>query len=373
MNEINKKIVLALAVFGGCLLSGCSSLNIKGTKWSIQMPPGPAQSGQLCVDHEGSQYAQTNANGKVAIEKLAFTGESKWKTSLSDNFLVSSIDGCSLQRVLVASMKFQQQDCSVSKPHKDYFRLLSLAKTGTTEWEIDHVVSDLFAVYDLKEDRLGNAYVLLSQWRCIEGVREEFADAVLVSFDPKGQLRYSNVYSLSGGFPISLAVDSLNNIYIGGSYLRGHFLIALDERGEPRWHVFDSNSTAGSIEGMTSTGDGYLYTCGESNGKLLVQKYDTRGHRLWAFQDRQISVSPLTKQCISSGANSVYVMGEQFHKNELTILTLDSDGKLVEKSAYKIPPAFITDIDSKKGSDGGVSIGGITYGGNGSPFYIRIN
>jgi sugar lactone lactonase YvrE len=372
MKLIIKKTLLALA-FSGCLLSGCSSLNIEGTKWSIKMPPGPAQSGQLCVDQEGNLYAQTNANGKVAIEKLNFTGESKWKTSLPDEFLVSSIDGCSLQRVLVASMKFQQQDCSASKPPKDYFRLLSLAKTGKVEWEVDHGVSDLFAIYDLTEDSLGNAYVLLSQWHCIDGVRQEFADAVLVSFDPKGQLRYSNSYSLSGGFPISLAVDSLNNVYMGGSYLRGHFLTALDKRGEPRWHIFDSDSASGSIEGMAFAGDGHLYTCGSSNGKLLVQKYDTQGHRLWAYQDPQSSVSPLAKQCISAGANSVYVMGEQFHKNELTVLKLDSDGALREKLAYKIPPAFITDMDSRKGSGDGVSIGGFTYGGNDSPFYIRIN
>jgi hypothetical protein len=372
MNLSTKMIIFALTVCG-CLLSGCSSLDIEGATWSIETPQGPAQSAQLCVDQEGTLYAQTNANGKVAIEKLTSAGESKWKTPLfDDDFVLSGIDGCSLQHVLVASRKSQQYNCSYDKSPEESFRLFSLTKKGTFEWKIEHLAGDKFAIYDLAEDALGNSYVLLAQWPCIDGKEHKYPNTTLISFDSKGQFRYRQTYSLDGGFPTSLAIDGLNNIYIGGRYWLGHFLIALNKHGEPRWHLLDSNPAAGSIEGMTSTEDGGLYTCGDTQKDIIIQKYDTYGHKTWIYQEPQRFTPTLSNQCITANAESVYAMSEQYYKNELTIIKLDGNGKLIKKTTYKIPQAFIADIDSKKGGDGGVSIGGSIIGSKKS-FYIRVN
>lgn len=140
---------------------------------------------------------------------------------------------------------------------------------------------------DIQKDSDGNLYAILYIRVGTQGGR----DIALLKFDTSGNLTWQRaIGSATGDEPSTIAIDSSNNIYIGGFSGDNSFLVSYDSSGNVRWQR--SITGMERITGMDISSDGSMLLYGplfEGTDRVTLAKLPSDGSLTGTYTDGTVT------------------------------------------------------------------------------------
>ena len=158
-------------------------------------------------------------------------------------------------------------------------------------------------------------------------------DIVLIKFNSEGKLIWNRSWDgAKDDHGTSIAIDSQNNIYIGGTIDGEILLLKYDNSGTYLWNVTWGTNETDWCFGLGVDSEDSIYIGGSVQGngfitssEILLLKYNGAGNLIWNTTWGDLSQIWCMGLAIDTSDN-IFLLGERY--NDVTLLQFDKNGKL---------------------------------------------
>lgn len=283
----------------------------------------------VVYDSTGNIYAigGDGNNGVITyLTKFDNTGNIIWQKSFDYSSYYKSGDAIAIDNNDNVLITINYEDVL------NVMVLLQISPSGTINWQTQLDNSGTTVGSDIAVDSSNNIYVV----GFTDAVGAGFNDILLAKFDNSGTIQWQRTLGGSGNdYGWSVAIDSLDNVYIAGES-DGYILMAkYDNTGSIQWQktigpqtgsYLSASITVDSIDNVYIVAK-LLQPFGSYNYDILIAKFDTNSNIQWQRTLGNSNTSDYGFSVTTDSSNNIYVAG-QSGNGEILVAKYDTDGNI---------------------------------------------